>query len=200
MFNMRYDLSKHARFTCAHCNAEFDGRIRTDRSDHRRFCSRQCSFAFHQPTPEKFWANVSVRSDDECWPWIGTTFYEGYGRTVYDGRVQGTHRIAWKLTNGPIPNGALVCHKCDNPPCCNPKHLFLGDDNANAQDKTIKGRNGVPKGTAHGMAQLTDEIVRAIRRLHATKKYTQRRIALMFNTTQANVALIVAHKTWRHVE
>lgn len=82
-----------------------------------------------------FWSMVA--KSDGCWVWTGTRWSTGYGRLV-GGRA--AHRVAWELTNGPIPRGLLVCHHCDNPPCCRPDHLFLGTSKDNAMDASAKGR------------------------------------------------------------
>lgn len=92
-----------------------------------------------------FWEKVDVRGEDECWPWKGKLSEDplhAYGRTRANGRIMIPSRAAWELTNGPIPPGLNVCHKCDNPPCCNPKHLFLGTDRQNHLDSILKGRQG----------------------------------------------------------
>lgn len=89
-------------------------------------------------TPEKFWARVA-RSDG-CWLWTGGTGPRGYGVVRYQGAAFRAHRLAWILTHGPIPEGLFVCHHCDNPPCCNPAHLFLGTGADNMRDMANKRR------------------------------------------------------------
>src|SRR5690349_13982377 len=75
-----------------------------------------------------------------CIEWDGTRHVKGYGQITIRGRTVRAHRLAWEKANGPIPEGMMVCHKCDNPPCINPEHLFLGTSKDNAQDSIIKGR------------------------------------------------------------
>jgi len=91
-------------------------------------------------TGEKFWASLDIRGNEDCWEWQRGRDDGGYGCVCYSGKRYGAHRLAWELTNGPIPEGLLVCHSCDNPPCCNPKHLFLGTHGDNMQDALTKGR------------------------------------------------------------
>lgn len=93
---------------------------------------------------ERFWAKIDKRGPDECWEWLGSRKDKGYGqvqRTDESGRkVLSSHRLAWEIANGPIPTGLFVCHHCDNPPCCNPAHLWLGTCRDNIHDMHAKGR------------------------------------------------------------
>jgi hypothetical protein len=87
---------------------------------------------------ERFWSKVDVCGPDECWEWTAYRLPAGYG--TFGRPTTTTHRIAWQLTNGPIPEGMFVCHKCDNPPCVNPAHLFVGTQQDNLRDMWSKGR------------------------------------------------------------
>jgi hypothetical protein len=97
------------------------------------------------PVRERFWQHVDMSGGlFACWPWTGATFHWGHGAVKVNGRPWGAHRIAWELTRGPIPDGLLICHHCDNPPCCNPAHLFVGTHTHldNVRDMDAKGRRG----------------------------------------------------------
>lgn len=90
----------------------------------------------------RFWSYVDQSGGpDACWPWMRSVDRQGYGRQVVDGHGWGAHRIAWTLTRGPIPDGLVTCHHCDNPPCCNPAHLFVGTQRENLADMKRKGRS-----------------------------------------------------------
>lgn len=78
--------------------------------------------------------------EDACHPWRGRPFPNGYGQWQVAGRNVGAHRFIWIVTNGPIAGGLFVLHSCDNPPCCNVRHLFLGTQKQNDEDKRQKGR------------------------------------------------------------
>lgn len=88
----------------------------------------------------KFWKKVNKLSDDECWLWIAHKIPSGYGQFNAMGKIMRAHRVSWILKNGPIPPEKVICHKCDNPSCVNPNHLFLGTLKDNSRDMIKKGR------------------------------------------------------------
>lgn len=143
----------------------------------------------------RFWNKVNKR-DDGCWVWIGSRSDTGYG-CFYDKRAYHTHRYSYEKANGPIPKGLLVLHKCDNRPCVNPDHLFLGTHAANSKDMVNKGRS-VGRDTAgekHGEAKLTDDAVREIR----SSKVKGRELAAKFGVSESAVSLVRRGKSWTHV-
>lgn len=89
--------------------------------------------------PRLFWGRALI--GDGCWEWQGSRMGGAYGRVHVQRRGRYAHRVAWELTNGPIPDGLVVCHHCDNPPCVRPDHLFLGTVQDNTDDKMRKGRH-----------------------------------------------------------
>lgn len=89
---------------------------------------------------DRFWRHCDKKSESECWPWLGALKRDGYGAVTISGEHTRSHRLSWAINKGEIPLGLWVLHKCDNPKCVNPDHLFLGDTVANTADKVSKGR------------------------------------------------------------
>lgn len=133
-----------------------------------------------------------------CWTWTASTAGKGYGQL----RIPGTrrniyaHRFSYELHHGPIPTGLLVCHTCDNPRCVNPKHLFLGTEEANLQDMAAKDRHLY--GERNNQHKLTEKQVHEIHDIAATGA-TQREIANMYGIGQMTVCRILNGERWKHV-
>lgn len=113
---------------------------------------------------DRFWSKVNKSCQNGCWEWTASTV-QGYGQFGAGGRgVRNVraHRFSWQLSNGPIPPGMDICHRCDNPPCVNPDHLFVGTRRDNIQDMIAKSRDRLI-GERSSNARLSDDAVRAIR-------------------------------------
>lgn len=132
-----------------------------------------------------FWGKVSVGHPGGCWGWNGSTDNFGYGRLQHEGRNQPAHRISWEMTNGPIPAGLCVLHRCDNPPCANPEHLFLGTKKDNMMDAAAKGRIA----TRPKLTPSDAEIIRA----SAGRGID---LARQFNVSQALISMVRQRKRW----
>ena len=137
-----------------------------------------------------FWSRLNERPSG-CWEWSRAKTADGYGTTDMGRETILTHRLAWELTHGPIPEGALVCHRCDNPPCCNPEHLFLGTYGDNARDTVAKGRHVV-------RSKLTPAQVREIRTRLADGD-TQTAIADTYGVSPRTIGMIATGYRWRSV-
>jgi hypothetical protein len=109
----------------------------------KRYCSKVCADEGRVVEPEeRFWPKVAKpEHPDACWPWIGDMGTDGYGKFWIDGTSKHASRVAWELTSGPVPKGLFVCHRCDNPRCCNPAHLWLGTAQDNTADMFRKKRD-----------------------------------------------------------
>ena len=145
---------------------------------------------------ERFEAKV-IRTDG-CWEWTAGKFSTGYGAFKLSGRLQKAHRIAYELYVGKIPDGLCVCHRCDNPGCVRPDHLFLGTHADNARDKIDKGRGNQPLGERNGQAKLTEAQVVAIRSRYAAGE-RQCDLAKECVVGHASIWRIVRRVTWASV-
>lgn len=147
---------------------------------------------------QHFEARLQRNADTGCLEWTGSRIATGYGRVRHNGRLACTHRLAYMFAHGEIPEGQYVLHRCDNPPCCNPDHLFLGDQFDNMRDMIRKGRLYNRTGSKNGCSKLTEDDVREIRRLKA-EGVKQVRLAERFGVSTVAISLIVLRKKWVHV-
>lgn len=136
---------------------------------------------------------------DGCWEWAGKLRKDRYARVEIGGVSKLVHRLAYEFAAGPIPDGMCVCHACDNPPCCNPAHLFLGTHLDNMRDMYSKGRRRSQKGAEHHRTHLTDDQVLEMRRAYVENGTTQTELAARFGVSQQQVSLIVRGKAWAHL-
>lgn len=144
-----------------------------------------------QKQVRRFWSRVDREGD--CWEWRGYVHSGGYGRISFFRRSYEAHRVAYALTKGD-PLGQCVCHRCDNPTCVNPAHLFLGTRDDNNQDMVRKDRHA--RGEKHGAARLTADDVRAIRASTATAVS----LAPKYGISDRMVGKIRKREAWTHIE
>lgn len=181
-------------------------------------------------TPEQFWARLTPGGPDDCWVWTGPVDESGYGRIMWKKRTMRCHRIAYELaTCTKLPyigkkshkDSIYVLHRCDNPPCCNPNHLFLGTPHENALDAAAKGRtksgkesgryveprsldpNWAPPakgvfGSGHHKAKLTEVDIIAIRTRREAGEHLSP-LAKEYGVSVSTICGIAKHLFWRHV-
>jgi len=144
------------------------------------------------------WVEVLVRPDlGPCWEWRGDRDRRGYGRVSVQGRkMRFAHRIAFREYVSD-PAGLLVCHRCDNPPCVRPDHLFLGSQLDNMGDAAAKGRSA--RGESQGGHILTEDEVRSIRARYAPHKVTARMLAADYGVSPGTIRAVVSGRSWRHL-
>lgn len=148
-------------------------------------------------TPEeRFRAKVKQGAADECWTWTGAMASRGYGVLSVNGRMVYAHRLAWEMEHGKAPK-MFVCHRCDNPPCVNPSHLFLGTPADNMRDMTAKGRYRPydRRGGRNPRAKLTSDQVLEIRARHGAGE-PPRKLAPAYGVSRSHVSNIIARRCW----
>jgi hypothetical protein len=140
---------------------------------------------------------LTRESPEGCWLWIGSIHPRGYGRFMLPKQKQvKAHRFSYERHNGPVPDGMVVCHRCDTPACVNPDHLFTDTQAGNIRDAQAKGRLSI--GERHRCARLTADKAKAIRVLHKFG-HSQNSLAKALGVTQSSVGNVVHGKTWAYV-
>jgi hypothetical protein len=138
-----------------------------------------------------------VNKSDACWDWSGAKIGNGYGYFRLGKKMVLAHRFSYFLFCGNITSGMMVLHKCDNPSCVRPSHLYLGTQVDNMLDMKIKQRGHKPIGESNGRSKLKHDDVVEIRRLYQTGKITQRILGIMFRVSPQQISEIVLKKSWR---
>ncbi len=148
----------------------------------------------------RFWEKVNTSGIDNCWLWNGCKDGQGYGMFWLEGRSHRAHRVAYILWNK-IENIDLdACHRCDNPGCVNPRHIFLGTHLDNMLDREAKGRNNPPKGEKQGSSILTEDAVRDIRSRATGVRGNRTSLAKEYGVHVDTIGHIVKRKSWKHIE
>lgn len=158
------------------------------------------------PITERFGRYVYLSLNTGCWEWRGAKNEHGYGVIGKEGGKRSgnikAHRLSYQIfRHANLAREEFICHRCDNPPCVNPDHLFVGTQRDNVADMISKGRNSKPPvryGEANNKAKLTEESVLKIRKLFA-QGLSSPKIARLFSVTKPAILAIINHKTWRHV-
>lgn len=152
---------------------------------------------------DAFWERVDRGNDDECWNWTGFAKTNPknptpYGVLGWRGKSSRAHRVAYEISAGKIPEGAMVLHRCDNTLCCNPNHLYLGNHAQNMRDMVDRNRRkGSGGGQENGRAKLTNEQAKAIRAEYAQGVRSQQSIASEYGISQFAISQIIANKRYR---
>lgn len=153
----------------------------------------------HDPAViDRFMKFVHPEPNSGCWLWLGTWCPKGYGTFYFRKRSFKAHRASWTLFRSEIPEGLYICHRCDNPPCVNPDHLFCGTHLDNNRDMMMKGRHADFPGSMNGNAIATEHDIIAIRQL-AKRGWTPKYIAQHFDIGIDNIYKIIRGDVWKHV-
>lgn len=144
-----------------------------------------------------------VNKTEGCWLWTAGVNRQGYGlfnRATKPSKCVLAHRYSYELAHGPLAQSACVLHRCDNPRCVRPDHLFLGTRTDNADDKVAKGRQRGPKGERHPKAKVTEAVVRSIRRDFAAGGVSKSELARRYKLANRTAHAIISGETWAHIE
>lgn len=195
---------------CKYCEKEFTTTTWNIKNNRGKFCSHTCSnkYRYSIPNDDRFWDKVEKTV--YCWEWKASKTKFGYGK--FRNKLAYTaHRYSYFIHFGEIMKDMHVCHKCDNPSCVNPDHLFIGTMQDNMRDRdnknrTAKGiRNGSntkperrARGSRCGSAKLTENDVIEIRKMYL-KDHNRQKIADVFSVTAMTIYYIVKYETWKHV-
>lgn len=197
---------RQTHFICNHCGVEFEriyGQSRTRKSK-PQYCSRGCQHNAWAARADarreaRFWSYVSKGGPNECWPWRAARDPHGYGRFQWaHGKPMVASRAAYFFAAGVDAGDLDVCHSCDNPPCCNPRHLWLGTAKDNTADMIAKGRvvrGASPRGEAHPQSRITAE--QALYAYHSDEPLSA--IAARLGITRQAVKFIKSGTNWAHV-
>lgn len=136
-------------------------------------------------TIARLWSMIEVGEPAECWPWVGASTPQGYGRFKIDGKLKLPHRVVYECTKGPIPkgtgyHGTVIRHRCDNPACCNPAHLEPGTHRDNVMDMHRRGRASIQNGAV--AKRLPADVIRAARSATGTMREIGARLGISNST------------------
>lgn len=179
--------------------------LKSSKSIKCKSCSKKVPFGI------RFWSKVDKNGpvmphmDSSCWTWIGRRLKTKFDYGYFDVLVSTNksisvfaHRISWELANEQsIPEKLYVLHKCDNPSCVNPAHLFLGTYKDNSDDMIAKGRDNHAKGEKHGCAKLTWIQVNKIRDRYTSCNITQKQLSKEYNVSESTIRRIIVRKIWK---
>lgn len=185
---------------CPRCKREFWTRRK------QSFCGRPC---VHVDANTRFWQRVN--KTETCWEWTGSKLLPPtlpYGRFKVGGRDTRAHVYSWIIHFGSVPNGLCVCHRCDNPSCVNPSHLFVGTYADNNHDREAKGRTVLrsgrgesPFGERHPLAKLSEVIALTIRENYKAglRGFGAKTLAKRFGVSKPTIQAVINRETWTHI-
>ena len=149
---------------------------------------------------KRFWLHVTILGPDDCWPWMSSThkFGHGYFNVSPKAKNHYAHRVAKMLDLGKVlDKSETVRHSCDNPPCCNPKHLIVGTKKQNTEDMLSRGRCSA--GNKHYNSKITNEQSDWARKVYSKKEMTQQQIGKVLGISQSAVSRILSNKRYKKV-
>lgn len=177
--------------------------VRADRRDREFWDFKEIGMVISKAIENSFHKKY-LRVKSGCWMWMAASDPAGYGRIgVGYPKIELAHRFSYRLYFGPFDKNLLVCHRCDNPSCVNPKHLFLGTHKDNHADSARKGRSKKPPihfGISHHKSKMNGYLVRKMRNIYAKGKVSQRALAHRFGISQPVLGKIIRGELWKHIK
>ena len=152
----------------------------------------------------RFWDKVDAGrfQPDECWEWRGSRTRSGHGQISISGERFYVHRVSYEMAHGGIPDGCIICHKCDSPCCVNPSHLYAGTKKTNAWDAIRAGTfhyTHPGRGEGHPNSKLTEQNVRDIRDDRVFDGTPYRKLASKYGVSYRAISNIIHRRSWAHV-
>lgn len=152
---------------------------------------------FSEAVLKRFWGKVEKKGPDDCWEWRAYRSPKGYGQFAVNRTcIAFSHRVSFAIENGTTPTDLIVCHRCDNPPCCNPGHLFLGTEQENSSDMVRKLRSS--RGEARS-DKLTESAVIEIKTAYASGNYSYKTLGAAYNVEWSTIRAIIKGRNWKHI-
>lgn len=176
------------------------GRVCESHRHRKTYYGNYNASSIYDRTPEDILRQNTVTLDNGCIFWTGARSSFGYGNLSFKGKSYKAHRFAWETFLGEIPDGLFCCHHCDNPPCCNVSHLFLGTPKDNSDDMVYKGRGsyGDNSGEKNGQALLTKKEVKMIRQF-LDQGVTGIELAQAYTVSTSQISRIKNNKKWKNI-
>jgi len=143
------------------------------------------------------WKKIDIKDKDDCWDWNGAKDKDEYGRMSINCILKYSHRIVYEETHGSIPSGLYILHKCNNPSCCNPNHLYIGTQYTNAKQMVFEHRQA--RWNRNGQAKLNKDGVLKIRFLYSTGEYSCGDLGKIFGISRQQIYRIIKNKNWKHL-
>ena len=153
-------------------------------------------------TLKRFWYNVDKLTKNECWNWLASKKDRGYGRFVIGAVQEAAHRVSWVIHYGQIPNDLCICHRCDNPSCVNPSHLFLGTHADNMLDMKLKDRAIGHIGEDNNKSTLLETEIIELRKIYdfyVNKYGLTKKLSHVYNVPYGTMQKVVRRYTWNHI-
>lgn len=203
----RWESMREKRMTrkCLLCKKIFQPSLQAVKNGKGYYCSSSCSVTFKNKEnvfkwQDRFHKTVDKQGGNKCWIWLGSKDKDGYGR-FYTKLLNTSraHKVSYILHFGNVKNGMIICHTCDIPSCVNPKHLYSGTPNDNAQDKINRGRDLNTRGAKHHNAKLNDNTVKRLKERMKNGESCSM-IARELEMNQSSINAIKNSKTWKHLE